>query len=109
MRRREFVLVLPPPSCYPEIASPAGLVPGFRSSRLSMKMGRSVIRLYAAVLLALASVLVPAPALAQFQPRDVSDPATGEKYHIEGAVGFWFPGTEMQISSTALRIVGTTI
>ena len=68
-----------------------------------------VIRLYAAILLALASLLAPASARAQFQPRPVSDPATGEQFHIEGAIGLWFPGTEMQISSTALAIVGSKI
>jgi len=71
---------------------------------------RAVIRLYAFVFLALASLLAPPAAQAQFQPRDVSDPATGEQYHIEGAFGFWLaPTTEMQISSSALAIAGTTI
>ena len=46
-------LVLAPPACYPEIASPAGLVSEFRSTRLSMKIGPSVIRLYAAMIVAL--------------------------------------------------------
>jgi len=57
----------------------------------------------------LAGLLTSAPAHAQFQPRPVSEPATGEQFHIEGAVGFWFPTTTMQISSSALGIVGTTI
>lgn len=62
-----------------------------------------------AVLLPAALVLAAAPALAQFRPRALSDPATGEKYHIEAAVDFWRPTTEMSISSEALGIVGTTI
>ncbi len=67
------------------------------------------IRLYAFTVLTLAFLLAPAPADAQFQPRALSDPATGEQYHIEGAVGLWFPGTEMQVSSTALGQIGTLI
>jgi hypothetical protein len=67
------------------------------------------IRLYALTVLTLGLLLAPTPARAQFQPRPLSDPATGETYHIEGAVGFWFPSTEMQISSTALGQIGTLI
>ena len=68
---------------------------------------RNVARL--AVLLPAALVLAAAPALAQFQPRSLSDPATGEKYHIEAGFDLWKPTTEMSISSEALGIVGTTI
>jgi hypothetical protein len=67
------------------------------------------IRLYALTVLTLGFLLAPVQARAQFQPRGLSDPATGEQYHIEGAVGLWFPGTEMQISSTSLGQVGTLI
>src|SRR4249920_49791 len=74
-----------------------------------MKMDRPVIRLYAAIFVALVSYIAPASARAQFQPRDVGDPATGEQFHIEGAIGLWFPGTEMQISSSALAIAGSKI
>ena len=74
-----------------------------------MKLDCSVIRLYAAMMVAALGLVAPASAHAQFQPRPVSDPATGEQFHIEGAIGLWFPGTEMQISSTALAIVGSNI
>jgi hypothetical protein len=74
-----------------------------------MKLDRRVIRLYAAIIVALVGLFAPAAAHAQFQPRPVSDPATGEQFHIEGAIGLWFPGTEMQISSSALAIVGSKI
>ncbi len=74
-----------------------------------MMNDRSARRLYVVIAFALAIVLASVPARAQFQPRDVSDPATGESYHVEGAIGLWFPTTEMQISSTALNIVGTVI
>lgn len=62
-----------------------------------------------ALFLPAALLLAAAPALAQFKPRALSDPATGEKYHIEAAFDFWKPSTEMSISSEALGIVGTTI
>lgn len=71
---------------------------------------RPTIRLYDIIMWALTGLLLAsAPAHAQFQPRDVSEPATGEQYHIEGAIGLWFPATEMQISSSALGIIGSTI
>jgi hypothetical protein len=73
-----------------------------------MKNGPA-IRLYASITFTLALLLASSPARAQFQPRSVSDPATGERYHIEAAAGFWFPATEIQISSTALGQRGTLI
>jgi hypothetical protein len=73
-----------------------------------MKNGPA-IRLYVSITLTLALLLAPAAARAQFQSRDLGDPATGEKYHIEAAAGFWFPSAEMQISSTALGQIGTLI
>jgi hypothetical protein len=74
-----------------------------------IRTSRAAIRLYGVIVMTLAGLLGSTPARAQFQPRPVSEPATGEQYHIEGAIGLWFPSTEMQISSTALQIVGTTI
>jgi hypothetical protein len=65
-----------------------------------------VVRLYC-VLAGL--LLFTTPALAQFQPRPLSDPATGERYHIEGFAGFWSPSATMLISSESLGIPGTTI
>jgi hypothetical protein len=65
-----------------------------------------VVRLYC-VLAGL--LLFATPALAQFQPRPLSDPATGERYHIEGFAGFWSPSATMLISSESLGIPGTTI
>ena len=40
-----------------------------------------------------------APASAQYRPRPINDPATGERYHIEGGVDFWFPNTEILVAS----------
>ena len=68
---------------------------------------RSAVRLYGA--LAAVLILTASPALAQFKPRPVSNPATGETYHIEGAAGFWNPSADMSISSESLGIVGTAI
>jgi len=68
---------------------------------------RSPIRVYG--MLAAALVLTASPALAQFRPRPVGDPATGESYHIEGSAGFWNPSAKMSISSESLGIGGTTI
>jgi len=55
------------------------------------------------------SVLTAAPARAQFQPRPLNDPATGEKYHIEGAASFWNTSADMSISSEGLGILGSNI
>jgi hypothetical protein len=70
---------------------------------------RIVIRLYALIGLAASLVLVASPAGAQFRPRPLSDPATGERYHIEGAAGLWLPSAQMSISSESLGIPGSTI
>jgi hypothetical protein len=59
--------------------------------------------------LAVALLFVASPVAAQFTPRTLNDPATGEQFHIEGAAGFWAPTADMRISSEALGLVGTTI
>jgi hypothetical protein len=56
-----------------------------------------------------AALLVAAPAAAQYTPRTLDDPATGEQYHIEGALGFWRPSADMSIASEQLGIAGSTI
>jgi hypothetical protein len=50
-----------------------------------------------------------APARAQYGAKTVSDPATGEKYHVEVAGDFWFPAPAIAITSEALGIVGSRI
>jgi hypothetical protein len=52
---------------------------------------------------------VAAPAAAQYQPRALNDPATGEKYHIEAGADFWFPTADMTIESEQLGIQGSQI
>src|SRR5436190_20469027 len=49
------------------------------------------------VLIALLGFAVPASA--QYRPRPINDPATGERFHIEGGVDFWFPNTEILVAS----------
>src|SRR5258708_31669416 len=40
-----------------------------------------------------------APASAQYKPKPLNDPATGEKFHIEGGADFWFPSTDILVAS----------
>ena len=72
-------------------------------------VNRSAIRLYAFAGLTAALALVASPARAQFRPRPLNDPATGETYHIEGAAGLWLPTADMSIASESLGLAGTTI
>jgi hypothetical protein len=69
----------------------------------------SAIRVYAAVCLTAVMVLAAAPAQAQFKPRPLSDPATGEDYHIEASAALWLPSAEISVSSERFGIQGTTI
>ncbi|MCL4814932.1 MAG: hypothetical protein KJ061_20810 [Vicinamibacteraceae bacterium] len=55
------------------------------------------------------SASVADPAFAQYRSRFGSDPATGEKYHVEISVGYWNPEPEMVISSEQLGIPGSDI
>jgi len=63
-----------------------------------------------AVFLAVVALLcAAAPAHAQFKPRPLNDPATGELFHIEADASFWTPGADMTISSESLGIKGDVI
>jgi len=68
----------------------------------------SATRLYGALVLAMV-VSAATPAFAQFEPRRLEDPATGEKFIVEGSAGFWNPVSTMVFSSAALGIQGTDI
>ena len=59
--------------------------------------------------LAAALLCVAPSASAQYQPRAVNDPATGEKYHIEAGADYWFPTADMVVSSAQLGIPGSKI
>jgi hypothetical protein len=72
-------------------------------------MTKHAIRLYALAGFTIALSLVAAPARAQYQPRPLNDPATGEKFHIEGSVSWWRPGSNMSIESEGFGIPGTVI
>jgi hypothetical protein len=78
------------------------------TGRWSSAANKSIGRV-ALVLLSVGAALAPQSAWAQFQPRPLSDPATGERYHIEAAAGFWFPVSDLSIASQSLGIVGSTI
>ena len=70
---------------------------------------RSASRAYAVCYIALALVFAAAPAQAQFRPTPLSEPPTGEQYHIEGAAGFWFPASTIFAASEGLGQTPTTI
>lgn len=54
-------------------------------------------------------LLVPGKAHAQYGATPFSDPATGEKYHIEAALEFWNPPLDLKVASERLGISGTQI
>jgi hypothetical protein len=57
-------------------------------------------RLYCGFGLAAALVLaIAAPAHAQYKPRPLNDPATGEQFKIEAAASFWSPGADLTVTS----------
>jgi hypothetical protein len=70
----------------------------------------SAVRVYAFLSIAAVFVLLAAPAHAQYKPRPLSDPATGEVYHVEGFAGFWFADASITGSSSNLTVApGTEI
>jgi len=52
-----------------------------------------------------ALLLAAVPASAQYKPRPIDDPPTGESYHIEGAVGLWFPTSDLTVASSGSGIL----
>jgi hypothetical protein len=56
-----------------------------------------------------AMFLLPAQVDAQFAATPFSDPATGEKYHIEAAGALWNPPPHLRIASEQFGQIGTTI
>ena len=49
------------------------------------------------------------PASAQYRPRPVSNPTTGENFHIELGADIWMPTADMTVSSQSLNIPGSQI
>jgi hypothetical protein len=76
-------------------------------------LSRPAVRLYAAISIAAVWFIAATPAHAQFRPRPLNDPATGETYHIEGFAGLWWPTADITIASggsgALSGIVGTEI
>lgn len=61
-------------------------------------------------LLAYAVLLAPSSAHAQFTATPFSDPATGERYHVEASFGWWNPSPDFEIASESLPgVLGTRI
>ena len=57
----------------------------------------------------LALTLVPALAYAQLSIYRPNNPAIGERYNLELAIGLWNPRPDITISSTSLALIGTQI
>jgi hypothetical protein len=55
------------------------------------------------------ALAAPGKALAQYRVTPPSDPATGERYHIERAGGLWKPAPQIMISSEDIGIPGTNV
>ena len=72
-------------------------------------MNKFASRLYRWAVAAAALLCFAVPAAAQYKPRTLNDPATGEKYHIEAGAGYWFPTADMVVSSEQLGIRGDRI
>jgi len=72
-------------------------------------MTKHAIRLYALAAFTTVVTLLASPAAAQYEPRPLNDPATGEKFHIEGSLSWWRPGSNMSIESEGFGIPGTVI
>jgi len=72
-------------------------------------MTKRATRLYSWAGLTVVLALLASPAGAQFRPRPLNDPATGEQYHIEGSASWWRPTADMVVASEGLNIPGTAI
>lgn len=72
-------------------------------------MNTSALRPCRWAALAAALLFAAAPASAQYKPRTVDDPATGEKYHLEASAGYWMPTADIVVSSEQLGIPGSQI
>jgi hypothetical protein len=66
-------------------------------------------RLYTTAGLTATLLFLAVPAHAQYKPRPLNDPATGESYHIEFAADVWYPSITATVSSESLGIQGSKI
>jgi len=67
------------------------------------------MRLYISSGLAAMLLVLAVPAQAQYKPRPLNDPATGESYHIEASADMWSPSISATVSSEGLGIPGNEI
>lgn len=72
-------------------------------------MNTRALRLYTSAGLAALLLFLAVPAHAQYKPRPLNDPATGESYHIEAAADVWYPSVTANIASESLGIEGSQI
>ena len=72
-------------------------------------MTKSAARLYSWAGYTIVLVLLASPASAQYRPRPLNDPATGERYHVEASASWWRPTADMVVASEGLGIPGTSI
>jgi hypothetical protein len=78
----------------------------FQGKGATMTTSRSV---GLAAILLYGLLFSPANAQAQYVATPFHDPATGETYHIEGALAFWNPPPDLNVASEGLGIAGTKI
>src|SRR5437870_4966827 len=72
-------------------------------------MPRLSVRLYSFAAVLAACALCAAPARAQYKPKPLNDPATGEKFHIEAGAGYWSPSADITVQSESLGIGGDLV
>src|SRR5713101_6239118 len=67
-------------------------------------------RLYTwAVFAVFAFLFATVPAHAQYRPRPLNDPATGERFHVEAEASYWTPSADITFASAGFGIPGDSI
>jgi len=75
-----------------------------------MQNRHAATRLLTCAVLATAVLLAGAvPARAQYRPRPLNDPATGEQFHIEAEAAYWTPSADITFASAGFGIPGDPI
>jgi len=75
--------------------------------RSDMKM--RPLRLFVTAGLEATLVCLAVPASAQYTPKPLKDPTTGESFHIEVSADIWRPNASISVQSEGLGIVGNEI
>src|SRR5207247_8107935 len=78
----------------------------FQGRFTTMKATRSIT---AGALGLCALLFSPVNAHAQYGATPFHDPATGETYHAEAAIGFWNPPPDLSVASEQFAQLGTLI